>query len=208
MFLRTSGCNLRCRWCDTPYASFQPEGPPRLWQDVAANIHDADLRHVVITGGEPLLPRDIGPLSRRLHREGHHLTFETAGTVLRDVACDLVSISPKRPNSTPSPDQAGRKWASRHESQRDRPDVVRELLHRHPGQLKFVCQSPADVEDASRYVDALGPPAEVRVFLMPEGRDADTLTRREEWLRPAAEAAGFEFGPRLHVHLFGDVRGT
>ena len=208
VFLRTSGCNLRCGWCDTPYASFDPEGPPRDWRAVGDEVAGYGVRHVVFTGGEPLLPRDIEPLSRRLAAGGHHLTFETAGTVLRDVACDLVSISPKRANSTPTVDQAGRRWVRRHEADRDRPEVVRELLRRHAGQLKFVCRTATDVDDASSYVDRLRPPDGTRVFLMPEGRDAETLRNREEWLRPAAEAAGFEFGPRLHVELFGDTRGT
>ena len=208
VFLRTSGCNLRCGWCDTPYASFEPEGPARDWAAVCEEVGGHGVHHVVVTGGEPLLPRDISPLSRQLSEGGHHLTFETAGTVLRDVACDLVSISPKRANSTPSVREVGERWVRRHESDRDRPEVVRELLKRHAGQLKFVCRTPADVEDAASYVDRLRPPDGVRVYLMPEGRDAETLRDRETWLRPAAEAAGFEFGPRLHVELFGDTRGT
>ena len=203
VFLRTSGCNLRCRWCDTPYASFEPEGVARPYAEPLRAVLDYGVRHVVLTGGEPLLPRDATPLTAALQEAGRHVTIETAATVLRDVDCDLMSISPKRANSAPE----GR-WRDRHEAARDRPDVVRAMLDRHRCQFKFVCQTPADAEDALRYLDAVPAADRGLVFLMPEGVDAETLAEREAWLRPLAEAAGVRFGRRLHVELFGDARGT
>ena len=203
VFLRASGCNLRCRWCDTPYASFRPEGAARPYAEAAEAVLSYGVRHVVLTGGEPLLPRDATPLTAALRGAGRHLTIETAATVLRDVDCDLMSISPKRANSVPD----GR-WRDRHEAARDRPDVVRAMLDRHRCQFKFVCQTPADAEDALRYLDDFPAADRGLVFLMPEGVDAETLAARERWLRPLAESAGVRFGRRLHVELFGDTRGT
>src|SRR5439155_14137965 len=97
VFVRTSGCNLRCWFCDTPYTSWQPEGED--WS-VDAIIEEAqrlaaEIRHVVVTGGEPMLFAELIPLCARLHSAGLHITIETAGTLLLPVHCDLMSISPK-----------------------------------------------------------------------------------------------------------------
>ena len=102
VFVRTSGCNLRCSWCDTPYTSWNPEGEDLSVSDIldrAAEYPAA--RHVVITGGEPMIAPGIAELSQRFRERGMHITFETAGTVFAPVACDLMSISPKLSNSTP-----------------------------------------------------------------------------------------------------------
>src|SRR5947207_6356342 len=92
VFVRVSGCNLRCVWCDTPYASWNPEGPVRPIGDIAAEALDAKAKHVVLTGGEPMLFDAIVPLAQLLKRAGHSITVETAGTVYRKLPCDLMSI--------------------------------------------------------------------------------------------------------------------
>ena len=122
-FIRTSGCNLRCAWCDTPYASWKPEGAERT---VAELVSEAKLhpgRHAVLTGGEPMIAPDLPALAAALRAEGFHITIETAGTVAppAGLACDLASISPKLANSTPSAEAAGAGWAARHEASRRRP---------------------------------------------------------------------------------------
>src|SRR4051812_42191805 len=102
IFVRTTGCNLRCSWCDTPYTSWNPVGDEF---SVAAILERtaqyAAARHVVITGGEPMIAPGVVDLSERMRERGMHITFETAGTVYAPVACDLMSISPKLSNSTP-----------------------------------------------------------------------------------------------------------
>lgn len=210
VFLRTSGCNLRCVWCDTDYASWAPEGSTRPWIDVAEEVRAYDVDHVVITGGEPLLPADIVPLTRFLGGRGHHITIETAATVDRPVHCDLMSMSPKRANSTPIDDPRDRtgKWSRRHESDRHRPEVVASFVGRYPYQFKFVCATQADVNDVVSYVDAVPEVDRARVLLMPEGTDAKTLNQRLKWLKPIAESLGFGISKRLHVELFGNTRGT
>ena len=203
VFLRTSGCNLRCRWCDTPYASFTPEGVARPYERAVEDVLTMGADHVVVTGGEPLLPKDIVSVTAALASAGRHITVETAATVHRDVTCDLMSISPKRANSAPD----GR-WAARHEATRDRPAVVQEMLRSYTCQFKFVCAERRDVEDAVQYLDQFEGVDRSMVFLMPEGVDAEVLAERETWLRPAADREGLRYGRRLHVELFGDTRGT
>ena len=101
VFVRTTGCNLRCWFCDTPYTSIRPEGFIRDWREVVRDVLRYDSRHVVLTGGEPLLQADLVPLAKALRSEGRIVTIETAGTVFRDVEADLMSISPKLASSTP-----------------------------------------------------------------------------------------------------------
>ena len=128
-FVRTSGCNLRCTWCDTPYASWAPEGDTRTLANIVDEAHASGVRHAVLTGGEPMMFEAVEPLAAALRDAGMHITIETAGTIARDVACDLMSLSPKLANSTPKgelrdPDGA---WATRHEARRLNPDALRSL---------------------------------------------------------------------------------
>src|SRR5687768_4166605 len=116
VFVRTSGCNLRCTWCDTPYASWNPEGEQQsVAQIVAAVERHPTAHHVVLTGGEPMIAKEIRTLAAELKNRGRHITIETAATVPPDgVACDLASLSPKLLNSAPDAiDQAV--WRKKHE---------------------------------------------------------------------------------------------
>ncbi len=96
VFVRTSGCNLRCAWCDTPYTSWHPEGDELSLDEIEARL-DAypQARHVVLTGGEPLIAPHVVELAERFRARGLHITIETAGTVFQELPCDLMSVSPE-----------------------------------------------------------------------------------------------------------------
>ena len=205
-FVRVSGCNLRCRWCDTPYASWIPEGPVRDVEDVAAEVLASRVEHVVVTGGEPMLFPGVADLVSMLHLEGRTVTIETAGTVWLGTECDLMSISPKLANSTPE----GR-WRATHERKRLELDVLDRLTQRFDHQLKFVVDPDsglADLAEVQSLLARLPGHRPDRVFLMPEGTDAATLRRRTAILEPEAARRGWRVSPRLHIELFGDTRGT
>src|SRR5262245_3313164 len=87
VFVRTSGCNLRCSWCDTPYTSWQPEGEELTVDQIVARVAEYCCHHVVVTGGEPMIAPEIAVLTGRLRNAGSHITIETAGTVFKSVAC-------------------------------------------------------------------------------------------------------------------------
>jgi 7-carboxy-7-deazaguanine synthase len=201
-FIRTSGCNLRCAWCDTPYTSWNPEGADLSLDQILDEVNAHPARHVVVTGGEPMIAPEIIPLCERLQAAGLHITVETAGTVFKPVACQLMSISPKLSNSTP----AGN-WAAQHERLRINPEVLGQLMARYEYQLKFVIAAPSDIEELRTLLAAIGANPS-RVILMPEGVDREVLRERGVWLAEICKSEGFRFSPRLHVDLYGNRRGV
>ena len=201
VFVRTSGCNLRCVWCDTPYTSWQPEGEERSLDAILSAVAAYPARHAVVTGGEPMIASGIVDLTERLRARGLHITIETAGTVFAPVARDLMSISPKLANSTPEGS-----WAAQHDRLRFQPDVLRRLMSAYDYQLKFVVAQPEDLEEIQQMLDRLGADHD-KVILMPEGVDASVLRERSLWLAEIAKREGFRFSPRLHVDLWGNRRG-
>ena len=206
-FIRTTGCNLRCRWCDSPYTSWEPVGEPMSIDEILASVAAFRCRHVVVTGGEPLLIPDVVPLCAELRRAGHHLTIETAGTVFRPVECDLMSLSPKLSNSTPHTREGGR-FALRHEQLRLQPEVIRDLMGLAEYQLKFVIERSEDIAEVLELLAVLPAVPADRVLLMPQGLTRDDLDRRASWLAESCKQHGFRFCSRLHIELYGNRRGT
>ena len=205
VFVRTSGCNLRCRWCDTPYTSWEAEGSHHTIDDVLAQVRSHPARHVVITGGEPMLQAAVVSLIAALSAEGYHTTVETAGTVFRPVAAELLSISPKLASSTPAAPAA---WVERHARARLDVAVLRALMAHAPFQLKFVVGGAGDITEIERLLERLGEVPADRVLLMPEGRTVAELDAHLPMVVEASLARGWRLCDRLHVRLFGNRRGT
>lgn len=198
VFIRTSGCNLRCRWCDTPYTSWHPEGADMSLDAIVEQACSSGAAYAVVTGGEPMIAPGIIELTHRLRDSGFHITIETAGTVYADVACDLMSISPKLANSTPEGP-----FRSQHERLRYNPEVLSKLMQQYSHQLKFVVAAPEDLEEIRSYS------ADKRnIILMPEGTRPEVLKERSRWLAEICKREGYRYSPRLHVDLWGDKRGV
>ncbi|HBU37457.1 MAG TPA: radical SAM protein [Planctomycetaceae bacterium] len=211
VFVRTSGCNLRCTWCDTPFTSWEPTGTKRTVSSLVEEIIEQGLKHVVITGGEPLLAPDIHFLCNILQQEGQHITIETAGTVLPaegPPAANLMSLSPKLGSSTPS-EETG--WGQRHEKRRRRDDVI-QLLRATPNQIKFVIDSSSDLDEAVSWLDDLDIKPQSRearhVYLMPQGVTQSRLQKEYTWLESACKKLGFQLCERHHITWYGNTRGT
>jgi 7-carboxy-7-deazaguanine synthase len=208
VFIRLSGCNLRCTWCDTPYASWSPEGSERSVAELLDYAVKTPARHVVVTGGEPFVFDEVIGLSHELRRAGFHITFETAGTIFREVAVDLMSLSPKLANSTPWQREGG-KFAQAHERNRLNVPVLRQLMALAPEyQFKFVVAGPEDLGEIESVLREVGKVAPADVLLMPEGTDVATLRARTPWLSEICKERGYRFCPRLHIELYGNTRGT
>ena len=207
VFVRASGCNLRCWFCDTPYASWHAEGRDMAVDEVVAHVEEWDCKNVVLTGGEPMLFAELIPLTERLKAIGRHITIETAGTLYLPVTCDLMSISPKFASSAPSAEKHAR-WRRRHERERHRPAVIRRLATEFQYQVKFVVDKQSDLVDLSDYLIEFPEIALGRVLLMPQGSAQEELESRAIWLRAYCKAHAMVYCPRKQIEWFGPVRGT
>lgn len=174
---------------------------------------EADVRHVVLTGGEPLIMAGIVDLAIALRAAGLHVTIETAGTVDLDVPCDLLSLSPKLSGSTPGqgtgPALADHStWGELHESRRMPIATMRHLIERAPAvQVKFVVDAPGEFDEILAVVEDLRVAA-ADVWIMPQGITIEQLDAAAIWLRPWATAAGFQYCDRMQIRWYGNRRGT
>jgi len=215
-FVRTSGCNLRCWYCDSYHTSWEPT---HAWMDLDAivdAVEDRDPHHVVLTGGEPLVHDDSVRLLERLDDRGYRTTVETNGTIAVDAPIDLASISPKLPNSVPTAERdpvGDGEWAERHDDRRIDLDAIAALLESYDSQLKFVVADADDVADVDALVARIrdATTATVRdddVLLMPEGATRDRLAETRTRVAELALDAGYRYTPRLHVDLWNDAPET
>ncbi|MXP27599.1 radical SAM protein [Porphyrobacter algicida] len=213
-FLRLSRCNLACHWCDTAYTwHFEGDNRPhrsgRTYDrkanqvtlevgDVAERIRVLGQKRLVVTGGEPLL--QAGPLAELLEAvDDMSVEVETNGTVKPparlDIRIDQFNVSPKLAHSGNPAELA----------------LLPERLAAWSADprafFKFVVASPEDVEEVLALKRSYAIPAQ-RIFLMAEGTDSATLHAREQWLVPLCLEHGLRLSDRLHIHLFGDTRGT
>lgn len=210
VFVRTSGCNLRCVWCDTKYASWTPEHRDVAIDEVLAQVARFTARHVVLTGGEPMTAEGIHALAAGLKAQGKHITIESNGTVAPGgIAADLASISPKLRNSEADAEKFPREARMQSEARRWNLEALRGWIDGYDYQLKFVVAGAEDLGQIQELLRRLERevPAE-RVMLMPEGVQSDVLRGRSEALVEICKRFGYRYCQRLHIELFGNTRGT
>ena len=204
VFIRLAGCPLRCRWCDTRYAWSESAGKPLTVEQILHEIQQYDTRFYVITGGEPMVHEGIEELCRRLYGPQTHITIETAGIrYLPDLACDLMSISPKLSNTTPE-DPA---QASRHAAIRFYVEAIQKLIGDYDYQLKFVVDSLTDLDEIADCLREIGTLDPYKVCLMPQAASREDYLRKARWLAQTCLQTGFAFSPRLQVMLWDNQKG-
>jgi len=216
VFVRTSGCNLRCWFCDSYHTSWEPT---YAWMDIEGIIQEVDshpqAEHVVVTGGEPMIHEEISTLLQRLRKSGYHITIETNGTIHRELPIDFISISPKLANSVPTEetDPKGKaEWADKHENRRIDKETLRRLIDTYNFQLKFVVAESNDISEINYLLANLRDISEVSiddkdVLLMPEGMTRRELDRHRENVADLAMKHGYRYTPRIHVNLWNDRPG-
>jgi len=216
VFVRTSGCNLRCWFCDSYHTSWEPTGDWYGAEDVLAAVEAYDADHVVLTGGEPLVHEASVALLESLAERGYHTTVETNGTIHREAPMDLASVSPKLRSSTPTAERDPKgdgEWAQRHERRRLDIGTLAAFVEDYDTQLKFVVTGPDDMAEIERLVDRVrevadAPLPDDRVLLMPEGRTREQLRETRRVVADLAVEYGYRYTPRLHVDLWNDAPGT
>lgn len=178
--------------------------------NLLAAAASSPVRHVVITGGEPMLFDAVAPLTVGLRELGKTITVETAGTVFRELECDLLSISPKLSNSAPNAGRIEPSWIARHETTRRNLQPLHQLVCSYNFQLKFVVnpEIPGDLEEIESILSQLPMEARTHTLVMAEGKSPKILHAREKLLVDACIERGWRLTPRFHIDLFGDTRGT
>jgi 7-carboxy-7-deazaguanine synthase len=210
VFVRFLGCPLRCRFCDTAYARLNAEdstiGAELSPEEIAGRILLLDLPHVVLTGGEPMIATGIVELTKLLKEYDYQITIETSGIVFQPVACDLMSISPKLPNTVPHDEESS--IVLQHDRERSKPEIVQQLMLRYNYQLKFVIDAEEDMREVEKYLSHLHGVVPNRVLLMPQAVDVETMYRKAKWIEPFCEARGYRYCPRMQLVWYGNKRRT
>lgn len=213
-FVRTSGCNLRCWFCDSYHTSWEPTGDWLAVEEALDTIAEFGADHVVLTGGEPLIHDASETLLNRLADRGYHTTVETNGTVVPDAPVDLASVSPKLASSTPTPEKDPKgegEWEARHEERRTDLDALATICERYDHQLKFVVTDADDMPEITDLLSRLRERVRIEnedVLLMPEGATRERLDETRGEVADLAMEHGFRYTPRLHVDLWNDAPGT
>lgn len=218
IFIRTSGCNLRCSWCDTPYTSWQPEKNIMNIDEILTEVDrlaSGSHYHIVVTGGEPYLQPEITTLLDHLATLGFVTTVETNATIFREAPASLFSLSPKLRNSTPSSPE---KWSRKHEEERINLQAIHDFIvyasqNDLDYQLKFVVESETDLEEIQDLLKRLQTDYDIfvpsdNVILMPQGRSSTETHQRYLTLVDLCLKYNFRLTPRLHVDIWGDKRGV
>jgi len=204
VFVRLAGCPLRCKWCDTKYAWDQKAGQDYTIAEIVQTVQQWSCKFIVITGGEPMINSDLPQLVRRLKTADKHITIETAGIAfIPDLACDLMSISPKLSNSTPTDPEL----AAIHEDSRLDIAVLRMLIDSYKYQLKFVVDSQADLPEIEATIEKIGNINSERIMLMPQAVTRDELLAKSAIVADMCKQTGFVFSQRLQVLLWNNQKG-
>lgn len=164
-------------------------------------------RHVVVTGGEPLLAAEIEELTSEIKARGKHVTVETAATIFKSLTCDLISLSPKLTNSTPWKRERG-KFAESHEQRRLNLPVIQSYLDGYDYQLKFVVERETDFDEINNLLKQLNNVDRARVLIMAQGTTRKQLSEKAGWIVALCKHNGYGYTPRLHIELFGNRRST
>ncbi len=217
VFIRTSGCNLRCWFCDSYHTSWEPTGAWLTLEEIVEKVESHEAAdHVVLTGGEPLIHDECAALLDQLDELGYHTTVETNGTIFQETSIDLASISPKLASSTPTGDldpKGDGEWAEKHEERRIDMEALANLVDTYESQLKFVVTGGEDMTEIQNLVNRVRENTTTAipnsdVLLMPEGTTREELEKRRTTVAELAQEYGYRYTPRLHVDLWNDAPGT
>lgn len=207
-FIRFAGCNLRCRWCDTPRSSWKPEGIELSVDELLIKAIEHPGRAVVITGGEPFIHPEFPALCKALRAQGNPVHLETAGTVFVPVEADLVCISPKMKGSAPDALEFPELHA-KHESLRHNPTAIRQFIAQWPQAVyfKFVVEQVSDLRDIYQFLDEVKFHDRSRILLMAQSRTPEDLRNLAPQVAEWCVQEGFRYSDRLHVRLWGNEAG-
>jgi len=179
VFLRLAGCNLKCVWCDSGFAAMTNDAMTN--DQLLKKIRQFPCRHLVITGGEPLLQQNgLIPLLEKL--ENYYIEVETNGSIPIKIGryVEQINCSPKLKNSKNAPYPLKIRPANK--------KVI----------YKFVVQNKSDLAEIRQFILDNHIPGQ-KVYLMPEGVNKKIVQERSEWIIEICKKEGYNFSPRLQI---------
>jgi len=206
IFLRLYYCNLYCEWCDTKYTWVNQKNAKEgidyknfTVGEILSEIKKYPAKHVVITGGEPLIfQKHLLPLVKLLRMEKYYVEIETNGTIkpLEELVryVDNFSVSPKLNNSKVS------------HNVRIKANVLEFFSNLDNAFFKFVICDKNDIIELESLIRQFNINKE-KVILMPEGTEIETLKDRSLWITEYCKKNSYRFSPRLHILIYGNKRG-
>jgi 7-carboxy-7-deazaguanine synthase len=188
IFIRTTGCNLRCIWCDTKYA--YEEGEEMTFEEIITKTKEYPATNICLTGGEPLLQKETPALIQRLSEEGYFICLETNGSKsVEELPCLdslLISLDVKCPSS----------------GMQDKIDMSNIELLGPNDQLKFIIGNGEDYEYAKKVIQDQEP--NCSVIMTPAG--GTELRELAEWV--LKDGLNVMVLPQLHKLIWGEKRGV
>jgi len=207
VFIRLAGCPLRCRWCDTAYSWNYDTGQELSSEEILGRIREYNCGHIVITGGEPMVDSDMQPrkelpkLTQDIKAAGdYHITIETSGIgIVPELACDLMSISPKLTNAfnPRTPDSQSKVNVN----------ILKEIITEFDYQLKFVVDHPGDLVEIQQLVHKLVDIDSCKIMLMPQAVNKKQYLAKSPMIADLCQKTGYVFSQRLQLMLWDNKPG-
>ncbi len=204
IFLRTAQCNLKCTWCDTKYTwdwknyDFQKEVKEMTIDEVKDAILELEIKHLVITGGEPLLQQDDLADLLSFLKPDFYVEVETNCTILPNkMLTDLIdqwNVSPKTKNSGNPLELC------------ENNECYYFFANQENCFFKYVVENESDIPEIKKFVTKYNIP-ENRVQLMTQASTKEEISMKEKSISELAKLHNFSFSPRLHVAMWGSQRG-
>ena len=204
VFIRTAICNLSCTWCDTKYTwdwnhyDYDREVSEMTLHEIQDQISGFDVKHCVITGGEPLLQQmKLLPLLSYLTSKGYFVEVETNGTILPsnmiERFVDRWNVSPKLQNSSIS------------KQRREVEACLKYFAKSSKAYIKLVICNHSDLAEVKKLIEKYALNKQ-RVILMPEGNSAADIMEKSKWLSEICLKNGYRLSIRLHSLVWGGTR--
>ncbi|MEN6385256.1 MAG: 7-carboxy-7-deazaguanine synthase QueE [Phycisphaerales bacterium] len=197
ILIRVAGCPLRCKFCDTTYASNAKEGKKLSISQILKQIKKYPTKYVVITGGEPMVCPQLPLLCNALKK--YHITVETSGIkYVPGLKCDLMSISPKLSNAYFKPSDRSKYLKI---------EEIQKFITKYDYQFKFVIEKEKDIKEVQQTLKKLKNVNLSKVMLMPQAKNPADYLKRSYLVSRLCKKLGFAFSPRLHIMLWGNKKG-
>ncbi len=203
IFIRLAGCHLRCVWCDSKFTWDMKSGEKMSTMEIIKKIKKLNCRHLVITGGEPLIQQSgIKELLEKLNEisanstdsQQYYTEIETSGSLTPQInsLIDQYNCSPKLSNS------------------KNRPINYQTSLPKFPQEktyYKFVIDKPNDLKELKHFMKK-HKLSQNKIILMPQGITREEIAKKSQWLAKICKKENWRYSTRLHIELWGNKRGV